>query len=214
MRIDGHKFSSTDDKIDAIAITSDRLTGRGGLVLFSRYLSSIKINPHLDRLFGSMRRSGKGLPVRALFKQLFCFLLDGTSRHLVYFDELKRDAGYAGAIETTPSAMASSHQVKRFFARFSWHRIWLFRRLLQQMFLWRLHIENPEVIVLGVDTMVMDNSESDVRHGVEPTYKRGVKGFQPLHVTWGRYLIDAVFRGGSKHSVRWAAHESGGLKSL
>ncbi len=200
MRIDDHKFSSTDDKIDAIAITSDRLTGRGGLVLFSRYLSSIKINPHLDRLFGSMRRSGKGLPVRALFKQLFCFLLDGTSRHLVYFDELKRDTGYAGAIETTPSAMASSHQVKRFFARFSPHRIWLFRRLLQQLFLWRLHIENPEVIVLGVDTMVMDNSESDVRHGVEPTYKQGVKGFQPLHVTWGRYLIDAVFRGGSKHS--------------
>ncbi|MFV1969002.1 MAG: IS1380 family transposase [Pirellulaceae bacterium] len=200
MRIDGHKVSSTEDKIDAIAITSDRLTGRGGLVLFSRYLSSIKINPHLDRLFGSMRRSGKGLPVRALFKQLFCFLLDGTSRHLVYFDELKRDSGYAGTIETTPSAMASSHQVKRFFARFSWHRIWLFRRLLQQLFLWRLHIDNPDVIVVGVDTMVMDNSESDVRHGVEPTYKQGVKGFQPLHVTWGRYLIDAVFRGGSKHS--------------
>ncbi len=200
MRIDGHKFTSTEDKIDAIAITSDRLTGRGGLVLFSRYLCSIKINSHLDRLFGSMRRSGKGLPVTALFKQMFCFLLDGTSRHLVYFDELKRDSGYAGTIETTPSAMASSHQVKRFFARFSWHRIWLFRRVLQQLFLWRLHIDNPDVIVLGVDTMVMDNSESDVRHGVEPTYKRGVKGFQPLHVTWDRYLIDAVFRGGSKHS--------------
>ena len=183
MRIDGHKFTSTDDKIDAIAITSDRLTGRGGLVLFSRYLSSIKIYPHLDRLFGSMRRSGKGLPVSALFKQLFCFLLDGTSRHLVYFDELERDAGYAAAIETTPSAMASSHQVKRFFARFSWQRIWLFRSLLQQLFLWRLHKEQPEVVTLGVDTMVMDNSESEVRHGVEPTYKRGVKGFQPLHVT-------------------------------
>ena len=32
-----------------------------------------------------------------------------------------------------------------------------------------------------------------------PTYKR-VKGFQPLQVTWGRLLIDAVFRGGDKHS--------------
>ena len=176
------------------------MTGRGGLALFSRYLTSIKINSHLDRLFGSMRRSGKGLAVTALFKQLFCFLLDGTSRHLVYFDELKRDTGYAGAIETKPAAMASSHQVKRFFARFSWQRIWLFRRLLQQLFLWRLLEEQPEVVILGVDTMVMNNSESDVRHGVEPTYKRGVKGFQPLHVTWGRFLIDAVFRGGSKHS--------------
>ena len=147
-----------------------------------------------------MRRSGKGLPVTALFKQVFCFLLDGTSRHLVYFDDLKRDAGYAGTIETKPAAMASSHQVKRFFARFSWRRIYLFRRLLQQLFLWRLHKEQPDVVILGVDTMVMNNSESDVRHGVEPTYKRGVKGFQPLHITWGRYLIDAVFRGGSKHS--------------
>lgn len=176
------------------------MTGRGGLALFSRYLTSIKISSHLDRLFGSMRRSGKGLPVTALFKQIFCFLLDGTSRHLVYFDELKHDAGYAGAIETKPAALASSHQVKRFFAAFSWQRIWLFRRLLQQLFLWRLHREQPDVVILGVDTMVMDNSEADVRHGVEPTYKRGVKGFQPLHVSWGRYLIDAVFRGGSKHS--------------
>ena len=138
-------FNSCEEKIDVIGITSDRLTGRGGLALFSRYLSSIKINPHLERLFGSMRRSGKGLPVTALFKQLFCFLLDGTSRHLVFFDELKHDAGYAGAIETRLSAMASSHQVKRFFAHFSWQRIWLFRRLLQQQgtagrsYSWRRH---------------------------------------------------------------------------
>ena len=61
-------------------------------------------------------------------------------------------------------------------------------------------MKQPDVVILGVDTMVMNNSESDVRHGVEPTYKRGVKGFQPLHITWNRYLIDAVFRGGSKHS--------------
>ena len=47
--------------------------------------------------------------------------------------------------------------------------------------------------------MVMDNDEADQRHGVAPTYKR-VKGFQPLQVTWGRLLIDAVFRGGDKHS--------------
>jgi len=46
----------------------------------------------------------------------------------------------------------------------------------------------------------MDNSESNARHGVQPTYKKGVKGFQPLQVTWGRFMIDAVFRGGSKHS--------------
>lgn len=200
MPVASQSFQAIDERIDDVAITSDRLTGRGGLALFSRYLSSIDVFPHLERLFGSMRKSGKGLPVSVLFKQLFCFLFDGTSSHVTYFDHLRRDVGYAGAIETKPSAMASSHQIKRFFGAFSWHRMWLFRRLLQQLFLWRLQLEKPGVVVLGIDTMVMDNSESDVRHGVQPTYKRGVKGFQPLQVTWGRFVIDAVFRGGSKHS--------------
>ena len=47
--------------------------------------------------------------------------------------------------------------------------------------------------------MGMDNDEAEKRHGAAPTYKR-VKGFQPLQVTWDRYVIDAVFRGGDKHS--------------
>lgn len=96
---------------DAVEITDDRLTGRGGLALFSRYLRRIEILPHLEGLFGSLRKSGKGPPVGALFKQVFCFLVDGTSRHLVRFDALKEDAGYAGAIEMRLEQMASSHHV-------------------------------------------------------------------------------------------------------
>jgi hypothetical protein len=134
-----------------------------------------------------------------IFKQVLCFFVDGTSSHLSYFDALKGDPGYAATIETPEESMLSSHSVKRFFKAFSWPRIWLFRRLLQQLFLWRLRISRPEVIELGIDTMVMDNSESNVRHGVQPTYKN-VTGFQPLQMTWGRFLIDAVFRGGKKHS--------------
>lgn len=95
--------------------------------------------------------------------------------------------------------MLSSHSVKRFFKGFSWYRIWLFRTLLQHLFLWRLKLTQPEIVELGIDTMVMDNDEASHRHGVEPTYKK-VKGFQPLQMTWGRFIVDAVFRGGSKHS--------------
>lgn len=91
---------------DGVEITSDTLTGRGGLALFSRYLRNIEILPHLDRLFGSVRKNSKGLPVAALFHQIFCFFLDGTSRHLVRFDELAEDEGYAAAIETEPGHMA------------------------------------------------------------------------------------------------------------
>jgi hypothetical protein len=57
---------------DTVEITSDTLTGRGGLALFSRYLRNIEIFPHLHRLFGSVRKNSKGLAVTALFHQLLC----------------------------------------------------------------------------------------------------------------------------------------------
>ena len=185
--------------IDGVEATSDTLNSRGGLTVFVRYLRNIAIYPVLERLFGSIRKNAKGQPVAEIFKQIFCFLLDGTSRHLVYFDALKKDEGYAAAIETAPAQMLSSHAVKRFFGAFSWYRIWLFRTLLKQLFLWRLQMRKPEMVILGMDTMVMANDEARKRHGVEPTYKK-VNGFQPLQLTWEGLIIDAVFRGGSKHS--------------
>jgi hypothetical protein len=185
--------------IDDVQVTNDCLTGRAGLNLFVRYLRGIDLYPHLDRLFGSMRKHPKGLAVVELFKQVLCFLFDGTSRHLAYFDTLARDTGYAAIIETDPKGMASSHTVKRFFQAFYWPRIFLFRRLLLQLFLWRLNLDKPEAIVLGLDSMVMANDDAPKRHGVKYTYKK-VLGFAPLQMTYGRYIIDAVFRGGDKHS--------------
>lgn len=117
----------------------------------------------------------------------------------MHYDRVREDEGYAQAIESSPQSLLSSHAVKRFFKAFFLPRIWLFRRLLQLLFIWRLRLENPELIVLNVDTMVMDNDEAEKREGVQPTYKK-VEGFQPLQMTWDRYVIDAVFRGGKKHS--------------
>lgn len=185
--------------IDGVEITRDTLTGRGGLSLFVRYLRNVEIFPQIETFFGSIRRNRKGQPIIEIFKQLFCFFIDGTSRHLVYFDALAKDAGYGAVVETTPDSMLSSHAVKRFFRSFWWPRIYLFRHLLQRLFLWRLGLQAPKLIVLGIDTMVMDNDEARVRHGVKPTYKK-VKGFQPLQMTWQGYVIDAVFRRGDAHS--------------
>ena len=186
-------------KIRRIEATSDRLTGRAGLALFVAYLHNIEIFSWFDRWFGSIRKNRKGLAITELFKQVLCFFVDGTSRRLTYFDQLSQDEGYAGSIETPTVHMASSHQVKRFFKAFAWTRVFLFRRLLQHLFLWRLQIAQPEIIELGIDTMVMDNDDALCRHGVKPTYKKK-KGFQPLQMNWGRFIVDAVFRGGDKHS--------------
>jgi len=187
------------NRITSIGITKDSLTSRGGLSLFSRYIEGIGIQATFARYFGAIRKSEKGQLIEEIIKQTLCFFVDGTSRHLVYFDRLKEDAGYAGAIESTLERLVSSHGMKRFFKAFTFPRIWLFRRLLQELFMWRLNITKPSVILVGIDTMVMDNDEAEVRHGVQPTYKK-VEGFQPLQATYGRYIVDAVFRGGKKHS--------------
>jgi len=186
-------------KITKIGITNDTLTSRGGLVLFTRYLSSINICDLLATPFAHSRRSAKGLAITNILKQIMCFFFDGSSRHLTRFDELKKDKGYAAGLENNQNEMASSHQIKRFFRHFSWLAGGPFRKVLVSMFIWRLHIEQPKEIHLTIDTMVMNNDDAPKRHGVQPTYKK-VKGFQPLHIIWNGKIVDAIFRGGKKHS--------------
>lgn len=191
------KKYSTPEKISKIETTPDTLTGRGGCAFFNRYLTQIGILDMLDDEFGVLRKNPKGMLVWKLFKQVILFLFDGTSRHLTYFDAVKKDSGYAAAIEESPENMASSHAVKRFFRLFSWLAGGRFRNILISLFLWRLRLEKPDTIFLTLDTMVMDNDEAEKRHGVQPTYKK-VKGFHPLQMIWNGRIVDAVFRGGKK----------------
>ena len=197
------KHSNTNNNDNAIIndveVTGDNLTSRAGLSLFVRYLRGIVLFPYLEEIFSKIRKSNKGQGITEVFKQLFCFFMDGTSRHLVYFDTLKEDEGYAGSIETKPEDMLSSHAVKRFFGAMLLPWGFMFRRVLRKLFLWRLQIVKPMMIIIGLDTMVMDNDEAEKRDGVKPTYKKE-KGFQPIQMTWGRFIIDAIFRSGDKHS--------------
>ncbi len=105
-------------EISAIEITNERLTGRAGLALFVAYLHQIQIFPMFYRFFGSIRKSKKGVEVFELIKQILCFMVDGTSRHLAHFDQLSKDTGYAASIETDMKSMASSHRIKMFFNAF------------------------------------------------------------------------------------------------
>jgi len=185
--------------IHGVDTTGDSISGRGGLNLFVRYLYSIGILESLGNQFSRIRRSAKGQAVEELFKQVFCFFLDGSGRHLTRFDHLKKDDGYAAVIETCPQQMASSHAIKRFFKAFGIFRTWAFRGVLQKLFIWRLKHTKPSVIRLYLDSMVMNNDDANQRHGSQPTYKN-VNGFHPLQLIWDRFIIDAVFRGGKKHS--------------
>jgi len=46
---------------------------------------------------------------------------------------------------------------------------------------------------MDLDTMVLDNDDAKQRHGVDVTYKNK-RGFQPLQLTWGGKIVDALFR--------------------
>lgn len=186
--------------ITKICVTNDKITARGGLPLFLRYIERIDLYSLISsKLVSSIVIHGKGLKLQQFLKQVFAFFIDGTDMSISGFDSRKKDEGYATLLENKTDELASSHQIKRFFAKLSIIPNSIYCKILHELFIWRLHIEKPTIIELGIDTMVMDNDTSKKREGNEPTYKQ-VKGFQPLHISWGALLIDVLFRKGSAHS--------------
>lgn len=187
-------------KITKIRITSDKISARGGLPLFLRYLDKTGLYALISgTLISLITKSNKGLQLNQFLKQIFAFCMDGTNTAISYFDQLKTDEGYAALLENNTEELASSHQVKRFFSKLSIVTNLIFNKILHELFIWRLNITCPKFIILGIDTMVLDNDGAKKREGSETTYKKK-KGFQPLHICWGPFLIDVLFRKGSAHS--------------
>ena len=193
--------SSFGGQISKIEITNDKISGRGGLAFFLRYVEQVGFYDLSEKILGHIRISSKGLSLYQFIKQMLAYFIDGTYMSMESFNDRKKDSGYSALLENQEQAMGSSHQIKRFFRKLMNNHIGnaIFRKILHKLFLWRLQIEKPTVIILGVDTMVMDNNDAQKREGVEPTYKKK-KGYQPLHISWGSYLVDIVFRSGSCHS--------------
>lgn len=185
-------------KISKIDITNEKITGRGGLNIFIKYLDQIGFFNLFTKNLGFLNCSSKGLSLTQFVKQVSAHFIDGTQMSMTAFDAKKHDPAYAAIIENHPSEMASSHQIKRFFCKFGRVGNLVFRTMLLWLFIWRLRLEKPEILILFGDSMVLDNNDSRKRQGVEATYKRK-KGFQPLQLSWNGYIVDALFRSGSVH---------------
>ena len=187
-------------KITKIGITNDKISARGGLPLFLRYIGRIGLYGVISgAIISLLCTNRKGLSLHQFLKQMFAFVMDGTNMCISGFDRLKKDEGYTALLENKPDQMASSHQIKRFFAKLSVVTNHIFNGIMHELFIWRLRIDKPPIVELGIDTMVMDNDGAKKREGNETTYKKK-KGFQPLHICWGPFLIDVLFRKGSAHS--------------
>jgi len=188
------------NKITKISITKQKISGRGGITLFLRYVEQTLFFTVISHVFSKFDIFGtKGLQLMQFVKQMLAFFIDGTDMSISGFDRKKQDESYAAVLENSPKEMASSHQIKRFFRKLSIVPAFVFRKILKTLFIWRLNIKKPQVIELFIDTMVLNNDDALKREGVEPTYKP-VKGFQPLHVAWEGKIADLMFRKGSSHS--------------
>ena len=185
-------------KISEIAVTNDKISGRGGLFFIIRYIENIQFYSLFYKMFGYIKTAAKGLTCQQFIKQMLAHFIDGSDMAMTAFDRHKHDVAYAALLDNRPDEMASSHQIKRFFNKLRLCPQRLFRRLLLELFIWRLHIEQPSIITLFVDSKVLDNNDAHKREGVECTYKNK-NGFQPLHICWGRYIVDALFREGNVH---------------
>ena len=167
------------NKINVVEPTEDSMSNRGGLALFLRYIETINIYSLLENTLGFLNKNAKGQAVSSLMKQIIAFFTDGTYKAMTGFDVLRKDNGYAAILEMEQSKLASSHMIKRFFRKFVAglkHSILV--KILEALFIWRLNIEQPNVIVIDLDTMVLDNDDALKREGVKPTYKKkGYSGF-------------------------------------
>jgi len=193
------KCKSTGQQITTVEITPDKITGRGGLLFVLRYLEKSKIFNLIETVVGDFRHSKKAKPAEFLLRQVMAKMLDGSDSSIQGFDRLQQDEGYASQLELKKEEMVSSHMVKRFFRKFTGVKYKVYRKVLQELFIWRLNITKPNIIVMDLDTMVLDNDDAKQRHGVDVTYKNK-RGFQPLQLTWGGKIVDALFRRGNAHS--------------
>ncbi len=192
------KVNSTQAKISKIEVTTDKISGRGGLLFFVKYIESIGYYSLFEKFFGLLKGSSKGLGCRQFIKQLSAWFIDGSDMTMCSFDRRKSDGAYAALLENRPSEMATSHQMKRMFRKLGFVGQMIFRSLLLEMFVWRLRVEKPNVIILFGDSVVFDNDDADKREGANATYKKK-KGFQPMQISWGPYVVDALFRAGDVH---------------
>lgn len=186
-------------QINNVGITNDTLTGRGGLALILRYLDKAGIWTLFETAIGHLRFSGKGKAIGTIVRRIVAAFIDGSDISMEGFDRQRNNPEYSALLECEREKIVGGSIVRRFFYKFLGTRYRLLRPILHKLFVWRLKIERPEAIHLYIDTMVLDNDQGIKREGCKPTYKK-VKGFQPLHVHWGRFIVDMEFRSGEKHS--------------
>jgi hypothetical protein len=67
-------------KITQIGITNNKISGRGGISFFLRYVEQIGFYKLSEKILGHIRITSKGLSLYQFIKQIIAYFIDGTLR--------------------------------------------------------------------------------------------------------------------------------------
>ncbi len=79
------------NKITRISVTNQKISGRGGITLFLRYVEQSKIYEVITFVFNRLDIFiTKGLQLQQFMKQVIAFFIDGTDMSIAGFDKRKK----------------------------------------------------------------------------------------------------------------------------
>ena len=97
------RLSFMTAKITKIGITNDKISGRGGIPLFLRYIEKTALYSLVSgAILKVIKVNPKGLQIQQFLKQIFAYFIDGTDMSMTGFDTKKNDHGYAAVLVDNP----------------------------------------------------------------------------------------------------------------
>lgn len=179
--------------IKSVETTQACLTDRAGLVPLANFIEGSSIVDKLSYTFRSFRKSSKGISLDDSFFQLLLFFADGSHQTLDAFDELREDESWQKMLGVKESL--GTAQLKRLLDKVELKHFHQLRPMIQRVFLKNLKEEQPDKVVLFLDSCVLDNDTAKCKGGSKPTYKNK-KGYHPINLIWNGFYVDTVFQQG------------------
>ena len=165
-------MSTITNKIDSVETTNLDMSGRAGLALYLRYLEKSGMSDMLSEALSFLSKNKKGLSVESFITQMGAYFMDGTNHRISQFNQLKFDASYAKTLGLTQEELASSASISRFFDKFNVGNCNKFNPILNLVFKKVVTDFTDDKIIITLDSMVLDNDESNHKQGCTPTYKK------------------------------------------
>ena len=121
-------MSETHFDFESLTATKDRLTSRGGIANFAQFISAMMLPSVMGSMFSGLKGNSKGVSVQDFFGSVLNWLMQGDSRHISSFEDLKSDSCMAALFNV--KEIPGQDAVKRMFKKFRNSHEFKFREIL------------------------------------------------------------------------------------